>query len=475
MSELRLTHPISWLDGIDLRTGKIIQPDHPQRGESIAGKILYIPHSIGSTVGAYVFFSLKKYGTAPRKIILEEPDSITISAELAGIPVELRGEKELRLEDPEVPEEFRRYLEKEASITGAEGFARVGSVHISGVSYATIGDAGREWLEEMRKRVRFKVLATTNPLGMDLTRWREMGVPESFARGQLGIVESLLQMGAIPSFTCTPYLAGNLPHFGEHVSWGESSAVAYANSVLGAKTNREGGTKTIVSAATGYTSLYGRHLEVNRRPDFRVKPPEMKGLSDYYALAFLVGREYPNAVPVYLVEGSIPEMKALSAAGAASGSIELFHVPGVTPNPLQPIDGEVAVTRRELSEVYEDLSTFDGGTDLVVLGCPHLSLQEFRILARMVSGRRATTRFWLYTSRAVLSMIERSGLKTILDEFGAEIWADTCMVVSPLEEMGVRKVTTNSAKAAKYLRTLRGLEVEFLDLKEILERYSVPR
>ncbi len=475
MKELRLTHPISWLDGIDLRTGKIIQPDHPQRGESIAGKVLYIPHSIGSTVGAYIFFSLRKYGTAPVKIVLEEPDSITIGAELAGIPVELKGGREIRLEDTEIPDEFRRYLEREASISGAEGFVRVSSVHISGVSYATIGDAGREWLEGMKGKVRFRTLATTNPLGMDLIRWEEMGIPERFARGQLSIVDSLLQMGAIPSFTCTPYLVGNLPHFGEHISWGESSAVAYANSVLGAKTNREGGTKTIVSAATGYTSLYGRHLEVNRRPDFKVNPPEMEDLSDYYALAYLVGREYPNAVPVYLLRGSVPEMKALSAAGAASGSIELFYVPGVTPNPLQRVDQEVRVTRRELRGVYEDLSTFDGGADLVVLGCPHLSLQEFRVLSQMVSGRKATTRFWLYTSRSVLSLIERSGLKTALDRFGAEIWADTCMVVSPLEEMGVKKVATNSAKAAKYLRTLRGLEVEFLNLKEILERYSVPR
>ncbi len=474
MREIRLTSPISWLDGIDLRTGRIIQPDHPQRGESIAGKVVHLPHSVGSTVGAYVFFSLKKYGAAPLKIVLEEPDSITVSAELAGIPVELKGAREVKLEDRDIPEEFRRYLEREASISGAEGFVRVSSVHISGVSYATIGEAGREWLEELRGRVRFRVLATTNPLGMDLARWREMGVPDSFAEGQLSIVESLLTMGAIPSFTCTPYLTGNAPHYGEHVSWGESSAVAYANSVLGARTNREGGTKTIVSAATGYTPLYGRHLEANRRPDLEVRPPEMRGLSDYYALAYLIGSEYPRAVPIYHLKGSIPEMKALSAAGAASGSIEVFHVPGITPNPTDVAGREVRVTREDLDRVYDDLSTFEDGTDIVVLGCPHLSLQEFRLIAGMTSGRRALTKFWLYTSRAVLSMIERSPIMKVLKRFGAEVWADTCMVVSPLEEMGVRRVTTNSAKAAKYLRTLRGMEVEFLDLKEIMKRYSRP-
>lgn len=472
MREIKLTSPLSWLDGIDPRTGRITQPDHPQRGESIAGKVLHLPHSIGSTVGAYTFFTLKKYGTAPLKIVLEEPDSITISAELAGIPVEVKSRKEVRLEDPEIPEEFRRYLEKEASISEAKGFVRVRSVHISGVSYATIGEAGREWLEEMSRKVRFRTLATTNPVGMDLAKWREMGVPEHFARNQLSIVGSLMEMGAIPSLTCTPYLAGNIPHFGEHISWGESSAVAYVNSVIGARSNREGGTKTIVSAVTGYTPLYGMHLEHNRRPTMEVRPAEMRGLSDYYALGFLVGREYPNAIPIYRLEGSLPEMKALSAAGAASGSIELFYVPGVSPAPLKGVERGIEVSLKDLERVYEELSTFDGGTDLVVLGCPHLSLQEFRIIAEMVRGRRAIARFWLFTSRAVLSIVERSNLKAVLDRFGAEIWADTCMVVSPLEKMGFRKVTTNSAKAAKYLRTLRGLEVEFMDLKEIVGRYS---
>lgn len=472
MRELRLTSPLSWLDGIDPRTGRITQPDHPQRGESVAGKIVYLPHSVGSTVGAYTFFSLRKYGTAPSKIVLEEPDSITISAELAGIPVEIKGRGEVRLEDPDIPEEFRSYLEKEASISEAKGFIKVKSVHISGVSYATIGEAGREWLKEMSERARFRVPATTNPTGMDLARWREMGIPESFARGQLDIVESLIEMGALPSFTCTPYLTGNVPYFGEHISWGESSAVAYVNSVIGARSNREGGTKTIVSAVTGYTPLYGRHLDENRRPTIEVRPTEVRGLSDYYALAFLVGKEHPNEVPIYRLEGSLPEMKALSAAGAASGSIDLFYVPGISPTPVKGADKRIEVSLKDLRGVYEELSTFDGGTDLVVLGCPHLSLQEFRMLAEMVRGRKASVRFWLFTSRALLSIVERSNLKAIFDRFGAEIWADTCMVVSPLEEIGIRKVTTNSAKAAKYLRTLRGLEVEFMDLKEIVMRYS---
>ncbi|MCD6348420.1 MAG: DUF521 domain-containing protein [Candidatus Korarchaeota archaeon] len=476
MKELRLTAPISWLDGIDLRTGRIIQPDHPQRGESLAGKVVYVPHSIGSTVGAYTFFALRKYGTAPLKIVLEEPDSITIGAELAGIPVELKGAKEVKLEAEDIPEDFKRYLEREASVSNAKGFVKVKSVHISGVSYATIRDTGREWLRSIREKVRFRVMATTNPLGMDLIEWRRMGVPESFAKGQLDIVESLLAMGAIPSFTCTPYITGNLPQYGEHIAWGESSAVSFINSVVGARTNREGGTKTIVAAATGYTPLCGRHLDENRMPDLEVEVDGLEELVDYYALAYLIGDRYPKSAPLFrgVGEVSLPELKALAAAGAASGSVELFHIPGVTPNPLKESGRVTMVKKRDLRSVVDELSSFEGGADLVVLGCPHLSLQEFKTITSLVRDRRAKTKFWLYTSRAILSMIERSGMKRVLEKFGARIWSDTCMVVSPLEGMGIKKVATNSTKAAKYLRTLRGLDVEVLSMKEIVERYSAP-
>ena len=475
MTELRLTAPISWLDGIDHRTGKIVQRDHPQYGESLAGKVVYVPHSIGSTVGAYTFFALRKYGMAPAKIVLEEPDSITISAELAGIPVEIKGAREVKLEiAEEVYEEFKRYLEKEASISDARGFVKVSSVHISGVSYATIGEYGKEWLANLKNKVNFRVVATTNPLGMDLVRWREMGIPDKFARGQLDIVESLLSMGALPSFTCTPYLSGNLPRYAEHISWGESSAVSYVNSAIGARTNREGGTKTIAVATVGYTPLYGMHLDENRNPSLEVVAPEIRDTIEYYELAYLVGQEHPNSIPIYtgLKEPNLPKLKALAAAGASSGSIEMYHIPKVTPEAKTRASKSISVNKKDLAGVREELSTFDGGTDLVVLGCPHMSLQEFKELAILVKGRKALKTFWLYTSRTILSLVEGTSIWAAIRNFGAKVWADTCMVVSPLEEMGIKKVTTNSTKAAKYLRSLRGLDVELLSLREIIERYS---
>ncbi len=450
MKELELTEPISWLDGIDPETGKITQEGHPQRGKSIAGKILRIPHSTGSTVGAYIFFALKEYGTAPTKIILKKADSVTISAELAGIPVEIEEGSVVRLKG-DYPEEFRRFLEKEASIVGTEEFVRVKSVHVSGVSYATIGDWGRRWLKKVSENVRVRVLTTTNPAGMDVLGWREMGIPEDFAEGQLEIIDSLTRMGVIPSLTCTPYLAGNLPKRGEHVSWGESSAVAFANSVLGAMTNREGGVKTVVSAVTGITPKYGMHLPENRKPNLQVTIRE-RNLSylEFTLLGYLAGELNPSSVPCYSISGEVDDLKGLGAGGAASGSIEMFYT-GMCP--LK----EVKISKRDLMELKDKLSTFDEGTDLVAIGCPHLSLRQLRDIAVSLSGRKALVEFWLFTSRSAIAQLP-DPLRKALKDAGVRVWADTCMVVSPLERMGFRKVTTNSAKAAKYLKSLRGLE-----------------
>ena len=176
---LRLTAPLSWLDGVDPETGVITQPGHPQFGQSVAGRVVRMPHSVGSTVGAYGLFKLARRGTAPREIILERPDSVTISAELVGIPVRVLGSAEAPEPevDAEVPEEFVRFLQREASLAGAEGYVRVRSVHISGVSYTTIGEAGLEFLEGLAERgVKVRVLSTSNPAGIDLSRWRDMGV-----------------------------------------------------------------------------------------------------------------------------------------------------------------------------------------------------------------------------------------------------------------------------------------------------------
>jgi len=152
-------------------------------------------------------------------------------------------------------------------VLGAERLVPVESVHISGVSYKNLGDAGLDFLEDQADLgARARVRATLNPAGMDLDRWRGMGVPEAFADGQLRVVHAFERMGVESTCTCTPYLVGHVPRPGSQIAWAESSAVAYSNSVLGARTNRESGPTTLASAVTGRAALYGCRLEENRLP-----------------------------------------------------------------------------------------------------------------------------------------------------------------------------------------------------------------
>ena len=140
-------------------------------------------------------------------------------------------------------------------IYGAADLVAVTSVQVAGVSYKNLGDAGLEFLQEWAAQgARARVPATLNPAGMDLASWRELGFSEAFARRQEAVIAAYVALGITLTCTCTPYLVGHVPEFGQHVAWAESSAVSYANSVLGARTNREGGPSALAAAITGRTA-----------------------------------------------------------------------------------------------------------------------------------------------------------------------------------------------------------------------------
>ena len=163
-------------------------------------------------------------------------------------------ERILEGEYGEVMERSLRLLVKLGEIYGADRMIPVSSVQVAGVSYKSIGDPGLEFLEDLAAGgTRVRVLTTLNPAGMDLIDWRKLGVPLDFAAKQLKIIEAFRRMGAAMTITCTPYLAGNLPRFAEHIAWSESSAVSFANSVIGARTNREGGPSALAAAICGVT------------------------------------------------------------------------------------------------------------------------------------------------------------------------------------------------------------------------------
>ncbi|MEM3892186.1 MAG: aconitase X catalytic domain-containing protein [Nitrososphaerales archaeon] len=361
-------------------------------------------------------------------------------------------------------------------IYGADRLIPITSTQISGVSYKTLGEYGLQWVESLAP-AKAAVPSTLNPAGMDLSLWSEMGIPEDFAEKQMRVIRAYESLGITPLCSCTPYLSGMAPRFGEHVAWSESSAVCYINSYLGARTNREGGPSALASALTGYTANYGLHLDENRKPNVVVEVgAKLSGLSDYSALGYYLGKILQQGVPYLkgLTFFGSDEAKALSAAAAASGGIALFHAEGFTPEARSDLSGleRLHVDDVVLKGVYGELSTVSSGeVDLVAIGCPHTSINELRAAAALVKGKKVapSTKLWLFTSLTTKALAERLGIISKIEEAGGKVYTDCCMIVAPLERMGFKRIVVNSAKAALYAPTASKVDVVFTTLEDCID------
>jgi len=381
-------------------------------------------------------------------------------------------------EHGEVVERSFRLLMRLGEIYGADRMIPVGSVQVAGVSYKSIGDPGLEFLEDIaEKGAKVRVPTSLNPPGMDLEDWKELGFPEDFAEKQLRIIDAFEKMGIMMTATCTPYLVGNLPRFGEHIAWSESSAVSFANSVIGACTNREGGPSALAAALCGVTPNYGLHLDENRRPSFLVKvDAELKNNSDFGALGHHVGKIVKDKIPYFqgIKDADVDQLKALGAAMAASGAVALYHIEGLTPEAglMDPSGLEtIEVGDRELREAYEKLNT-GSDPDIIILGCPHASLKEIATLACKLEGKRLRKPLWICTSRITKKAATRMGFTELIEKAGGKVVADTCAVVSPIEQMGYRTTAVDSGKAANYLPGFCKQQVVFKSLDDLLEGHA---
>lgn len=357
----------------------------------------------------------------------------------------------------------------------ADRLLEIKSSQISGISYKNIGEAGLSFIEDLEKLGgKIKSYATLNPAGMDFKDWVKMKIPEGFARKQLRIVRSLIRMGAASSCTCTPYLIGNLPLRGEHISWAESSAVSFANSIIGAKTNREGGPTSLASAMIGKTPNYGLHLEENRNPNIVVKvKADLKSSLDHSLLGYCLGEMIPNGVP--LIQGiksyTLENMKAICASAASSGNIALYYVDKKTPLPekwsLKDKEDKFEITDADLKRVLDKFS-YRSEVDIVTLGCPHASINEIRNVAMLLKGKklRASKDLWICTSSLNKAISGKLGYLRIIKNAGGKVAADTCMVVAPLENMGYKGLATNSAKAAHYVPSTCNIPSVLVPLEE---------
>ncbi len=359
-------------------------------------------------------------------------------------------------------------------IYGAERLIPVKSAQIAGVSYKTIGDAGLEWISDLEGKV--KIPSILNPAGMDIIRWKEMGIDPFFAKKQQEIIEAYARLGIRTECTCTPYyLEGFDVKLDDHVAWSESSAVSYANSVIGARTNREGGPSALSAALVGKTANYGYHLDKNREPVIAVEVDcELHG-SDLGALGYVAGKAIGNRVPIFYMKNgpSKNEMKYLGAALAASGAVALYHIEGVTPeavrNNFSRPDEVIPVERRQIDEVYETNRNIPS-TEIVTLGCPHCSPEEMEEIAELVEGKTLTKEMWVCTAREVAE--RHPELVKRIEKSGAKVVCDTCMVVSPATNK-YSSVTVNSGKALAYVPAMCKVAAKYANIEDCIREAGV--
>lgn len=375
-----------------------------------------------------------------------------------------------------------------ARIYQAPRLIPITSVQVAGVSYDNLGEAGLRFLERWADDGAKCVVQTTlNPAGMDIENWQNLGIPPAFARQQMRVLEAYQRLGISPTCSCTPYLIGNLPNFGDHIAWSESSAVCYANSIIGARTNREGGPSALASAIIGKTAEYGFHLEENRIPTILVYVETALPSGDLRTAWFgLLGKIIGESLvasgkkEIPYIEGiekaSLEELKAFSASIATYGGLALFHIAGITPEAmfLSLPQKTITLTQKEIHQSMESLQKIlINEIEFFSLGCPHLSLREIEHIASLVKGKKVYKEFWLTTARDTKQVADQMGYTAVIEASGIKFAADTCCVVAPIQGR-FKSMATDSAKACYYGYAKNKFQTSLLPIEQLISLATTP-
>lgn len=374
-----------------------------------------------------------------------------------------------------------------AEVLGADELLEITAAHVDSTIY--VGEAGLEFAERLADAgAQVAVPTTLNVSGVDERGWREWPVPDDWAGSALRQMDAYRRMGGTPSWTCAPYQEAAGPHLGQQVAWGESSAIVFANSVLGARTERYPDLLDICCAITARVPAAGLHLAANRAGQILIRldgiPRAVQEDELFYpVLGHLVGKLVQDRIPVLSgiqVRPTEDWLKALGAAAASSGSVGLFHMVGITPEAAtlqtafqsrEPTD-DIALTLDDLRAAQRELSTTEGErVDMVVVGCPHLSLSEWEQLAALVEGRHVhpDVTFLLMSSRRMVQRARETGSLAAVEAFGGRITMDTCPLATPMMPPDVKRVMTNSGKHAYYAPGLLGTQVALGSLAECVQ------
>ncbi len=356
-------------------------------------------------------------------------------------------------------------------IYDAQKMVPISSVHMPGSSIVVAGESGLKFAEEMSAGIdRLAVFTTLNPNALDEKRWRELKITQDEAALQLRLTEVYKKMGALACHNCTPYFIGNISRLGQHLAWGESSATVFANSVMGAKTNREGGPSALACAITGLAPAYGYHLDHNRKGQLLINfSGTIHGSYEYGQLGYYVGSLAGDRIPVFTgipPSVTLDELKYLGSALASSGAVALYHVVGVTPEAPTleaAFQGDTPtevynIGKQDIAKVDQKLNNAPGNTvDWVYLGCPFISIQEYAYIASLLKGKKLNSGvdLWVATSESVYIMAKTMGYADIVESAGARNICSICPVLTFADKIAQRNnfhsITTDSAKMAHYM------------------------
>jgi predicted aconitase len=382
-------------------------------------------------------------------------------------------EKALEGEYGEPLEIAYRVLLAIGRLGNAEKLIPIKWAHVSGVSYLTIGDYGSNFLQRISaiKGTKFKIFTTINPCGMDVENWDRLEISAEYAEKQLKIINAYQKLGIANSFTCVPFQSYPVPAKGTHVSWAESSAAIFANSILKLKTNRESAVSALAGALTGKTVYSDLHIDENRKPTFAIRVKltrkrRLTGSVDYGVLGYFAGKISKGVIEFQGIKSGmkLSESKALCGAIGTVGSSGMFTF-GHSKN-LECAD----FTEKEYAHTFEEVSDLEEG-DAIVFGCPQMTMEELYELSKSMRKRHFKKRCIVFCSSKIYDLAKFRGYVDSIEKAGATFVRDSCADFTPLiSSLKVRSVLTDSTKGAHYMKRVHGVKIALKDTKTILEQ-----
>ncbi|HSF49159.1 MAG TPA: aconitase X catalytic domain-containing protein [Nitrososphaeraceae archaeon] len=338
--------------------------------------------------------------------------------------------------------------------------------HISGVNFNTIGEAGVKFLSGLDKKNKVTVTTTLNPMGFDSRK--DNNLSDYFKSNQMSIINSYLSLGIKPSFTCIPYEIFDLPNKGEIVSFAESNAAVFVNSMLGIKTNKESALSSLASAITGKTPYSDLLIDELRKPKISIQPEiNIETELDYGLLGYFAGKitnESCIGLETNFKNLDIVKSKALSAGIGTSGRAGMFNN---TNNDCE----RVSFGKTELDQVKDDLNTSEKG-ELIVFGSPQLGIDELNLLVHLIEGKKFRKPCKIFCPRSVTEMECNSEIIKRLRNAGADIICDSCTCLTPLiTKNDYDSIVTNSIKCAYYMKHSNKIDVSLKDMETITKEY----